>query len=462
MADYNIAEKPVKTRFAPSPTGLLHIGGARTALFNYLWAKRNRGSFLLRFEDTDRARSSSKYADEILRDLAWLGIVPDGEALTQTSRFARHREALEMLIENGAAYHCFCPEEEKTNAPACSSCECAELPPDERKRRATAGESHCLRLSVERGAQSHVFRDRLHGRIALPTESIGDFVLTRTDGSCTYLFAVVVDDHDAGITHVIRGEEHISNTPRQEMIYRALGWETPEWVHIPMILDEARHKLSKRSGAISLSAYRDEGWDPAAIVAYLATLSWSRAPADRLLSLSELSGLFDLNAVALSAPVHDPERLRHFGKLALGSVSAGTLADKMAERFPEAEERDSLRADREAMIAELLPVCATERELEHALDAQFCGAPEWEAAPPDWLAPLAQELEDISPDDWTPDNIKRGLQKFTKERDIKGEIFYHSLRFALTGKEDGVPVALLLACFGKKSASEKLNDKLYE
>lgn len=458
MADSSSVGKMIKTRFAPSPTGLLHIGGARTALFNYLWAKRNDGRFLLRFEDTDKARSSLIYADSILEDLAWLGISPDEEALMQTSRFERHRQALDELIERGAVYPCFCQATERVDGFAgVYTGKCRRLSPQERESRLAAGESHCWRLSVDRGERSYVFRDRLHGTITVPTESMGDFVLTRADGTCTYLFAVVVDDHDASITHVIRGEEHISNTPRQEMIYRALGWDIPEWVHIPMILDEARHKLSKRSGAISLASYREEGWSPEAITAYLATLSWSGAPADRLPSLAELAGIFELDAVALSSPVHDPERLRHFGKLALAAVPPDGLLEAMEGHFPEIEERQALSSDRAEMLSELLPFCATERELARALDEQFCYQPSGEdAGTPPWLAPLGEALTELSPQDWTQGNIKQRLKIFAKERELKGKDFYHGLRRQLTGKEDGVPVALLIACLGKKRVLDKI------
>lgn len=457
MADSSGEKKMIKTRFAPSPTGLLHIGGARTALFNCLWARRKGGLFLLRFEDTDRARSSQVYADRILEDLAWLGILPDGEVLTQTSRAERHRQALDELVGRGAAYPCFCQATEHVDGLAGAyTGKCRRLSPQERQSRLAAGESHCWRLAVDRSEKSYAFSDRLHGEITVPTESIGDFVLTRGDGSCTYLFAVVVDDHDSGVTHVIRGEEHIPNTPRQEMIYRALGWDIPEWVHIPMILDEERHKLSKRSGAISLASYREEGWSPGAIVAYLATLSWSGAPADRLLSLPELAGIFELDAVALSSPVHDPERLRHFGKLALAGMPPESLYGTMAGHFPEIAERPSLESDRAEMISELLPLCATERELVSALDGQFLHMPApGDAAALPWLTPLGEALGEVSPLDWTPENIKLRLKIFAKEHELKGKDFYHGLRRLLTGEGDGVPVALLIACLGKERALDK-------
>ncbi len=436
---------------------MLHIGGARTALFNYLWAKRNGGEFLLRFEDTDRARSSLEYASRILRDLHWLGIVPDEEPVYQTDRSSRHRAVLNELIAHGAAYPCFCPAVDQADGTAgVYAGTCRDLSRQERESRMAAGASFCWRLAVPRSSSSYVFHDRLRGVLSFPMESVGDFVLTRTDGTCTYLFAVAVDDHDAGVTHVIRGEEHLSNTPKQETIYKALDWALPEWVHIPMILDEARHKLSKRSGAISLESYRDEGWDPVAIVAYLATLSWAGAPTDRLSSLAELSDSFDLNAVALSSPIHDQERLRYFGKLSLAAAPPEELLAETLKHFPEIEERESLRSDRLEMISELLPLCATKKELAAALDEQFGAAGQTEGAEtPPWLPLLREALKGQSTADWSYEEIKQLLKVFMKERELKGKDFYHALRRLLTGREDGVPVALLLACFGKGRALDK-------
>lgn len=459
MAVNNDDKNPIRTRFAPSPTGLLHIGGARTALFNYLWARHNGGEFLLRFEDTDRARSTPAFAESIMRDLVWLGLVPDGEVVTQTDRSARHLRVLDELVARDAVYPCFCPAAEHACAsPGVYSGRCRGMSRAEGERRMAAGELCCWRLAIPRGEASYAFHDRLHGALSIPAESIGDFVLTRADGSCTYLFAVVVDDHDAGVTHVIRGEEHISNTPRQELIYKALGWEIPEWVHIPMILDEGRHKLSKRSGAVSLASYRERGWDPGAIVAYLATMSWSGAPTDRISTLAELSARFSLDAVALSSPVHDPERLRHFGKLALASVGAEALLRATAERFPKIEARETLRADHAEMISELLPLCATEGELAAALDAQFAlpaaAGGDAEASP--WLPLLAEALGALSAAEWSSANIKQCMKTFMKERALKGSVFYHALRRLLTGRADGAPVALLMACLGKKGVLDRL------
>lgn len=444
----------VKTRFAPSPTGLLHIGGARTALFNYLWARHNGGLFLLRFEDTDRERSSPAFEEQLLSDLEWLGLSPDGSIVKQSARFERHGEVLDELKRIGAVYPCFCSPDstQKNDSFHVYPGTCASLSLTERSARLAAREPHCWRFAVPADSEEYRFSDRLRGVLKVPVSEIGDFVLVRRDGSYTYLFAVVVDDHDAGITHVIRGEEHLSNVPKQELIYKALGWDIPEWAHIPMILDEARHKLSKRSGAISIASYREDGWSPEAIAAYLATMSWSGAPTDRLSDLDTLSASFDLDAVALVSPVHDPKRMEHFGKLAMASLSPRALYPAYESLFPFFQEpSETLLSDRIAMIAELLPSCATRNEFAELLKHSFAFEDDssGETLHTPWMTRLYDRLDALPPAEWFAAGIKDFFKTFQKEEGLKGKEFYHTLRIVLTGKEEGAPLALLIACLGK-------------
>lgn len=450
------SKKTVRTRFAPSPTGLLHIGGARTALFNYLWARRSGGEFLLRFEDTDRERSSASFEEPILEDLRWLGIWPDGDIIRQSSRSDRYGEILDQLKRTGIAYPCFCAEQssgDERRAPYSGACRA--LSDDERTRRLEAGEPHCWRFHAGEGL--FCFTDRLRGEMSVQLASVGDFVIARTDGSYIYLFAVVVDDHDSEITHVIRGEEHLSNVPKQELIYRALGWDVPEWVHIPMILDSERHKLSKRSGAISVSSYREDGWSPRAIASYIATLSWSGAPADRLLTPDELSETFELDDVALVSPVHDQERMRHFGKLALGGIPVQELC-KLISVTDELVGSDS---DRFALIEELRPSCAALSELERAIH-NILGCNECVSESvlfPDWLYLLGDKLAALPSERWASQNIKDELKIFQKDHALKGRELFHTLRVALTGAEQGAPLPLIIACLGRERLSERLSLK---
>ncbi|MDR1471491.1 MAG: glutamate--tRNA ligase [Synergistaceae bacterium] len=449
------------TRFAPSPTGSLHIGGAHTALFNYLWAKRGGGVFILRFEDTDRARSSIIYEESILRDLTWLGIAPDQVAARQSERGSRYAEVLAGLAALGAAYPCFCSHSgagegrvEEARDP------CRGLPHDERRGRMSAGEAHCWRFAVPEGDVFFTFRDRLRGDMTLRTDSIADFVLARGDGSHTYLFAVVVDDHDSGVSHVIRGEEHLSNAPKQELIYRALGWSAPEWVHIPMILDNERHKLSKRGGAISIGSYRDAGWLPGALISYLATLSWSRAPADRISTPLALARAFDVDAVALVTPVHDEERMRHFGRLSVADVPLEDLFGCLGVLTQNTGTASGPSPDMLLLIGEMRPACATIDDLKASV-ALSLAAPEgggaFPGADPEWIGDLAKRLYDIPREDWESESIKNCMRSFQKEREIKGRDFYHALRLKITGRGEGPPLALIMSCLGRTATMERIS-----
>jgi glutamyl-tRNA synthetase len=446
------ANNAATTRFAPSPTGALHIGGARTALFNFLWARRTGGKFLLRFEDTDAARSESRYEESILADLEWLGLVPDEICDRQSARLERHAEVTRELARTGAAYACFCDDTEAF-AGELSAHKCRDLPDDERNRLAESGISHCWRFKT-RPAAGYSFRDELRGTIAIPADSAGDFVLTRRDGTATYLLAAAVDDHDSGVTCVIRGEEHIPNTPKQEMIFTALGWKAPVWVHIPMILDRERHKLSKRRGAVSVADYRAAGWNPPAVTAYLATLSWSGAPADRIAPLGELAEIFDIDSIALASPVHDEERMERFGKMSVSSVPREDLlaacggAWGAAGFVPPDDEKILL-------IGEMKPECATLRQLA-ARVARELSPPDARpragssGTPPEWFADLAARLIAIPDGEWAAEKIKQTMKIFQTERGLKGREFFHPVRIFLTGSEQGAPIGIILSCIGRE------------
>jgi len=309
-------ENKVRVRFAPSPTGHLHLGGARTALFNWLFARSRGGTFILRIEDTDAEKSSAEMVDSITGGLRWLGLEWDEGPIFQSKRRERHREAAAMLLESGHAYRCFCQKEriEAERAAARARGEtyvypgdCRELPHDEAERRAAAGDPHVIRFRVEPGETT--FTDRVYGAVTVDNATIGDFVLARAGGLPTYHLAVVCDDADMGITHVIRGEDHLSNTPKQALIYEAIGRTPPVFVHLPVILGADRRKLSKRHGAASIGAYRDEGILPEALVNFLALLGWSTGDDTELMSRDELVAAFSLERVIRKSAVFDPTKL---------------------------------------------------------------------------------------------------------------------------------------------------------
>ncbi|MFN4131923.1 MAG: glutamate--tRNA ligase, partial [Caldimicrobium sp.] len=298
----------VVTRFPPSPTGHLHLGGARTALFNYLFAKHWGGKFILRFEDTDRERSRDEYVDSIREALEWLGLYWDDGPYFQSKRLELYQEYAKRLYEEGKAYYCECSKElleerkkvllEKGLKPRYEGiCREKNLPP---------GQGRALRIKVPDFTEI-VFEDLLRGKIVFPPEEVDDFIILRSDGTPTYQFAVVTDDITMGVTHIIRGDDHISNTPKQLIIYNALGYNPPAFAHIPMVLGPDGARLSKRHGAKSILEYKEEGYLPEAVINYLARLGWGYGDQEYF-TLEELIEKFDLKKVNLSPARFDPDK----------------------------------------------------------------------------------------------------------------------------------------------------------
>lgn len=309
---------PVCVRFAPSPTGYLHVGGARTALFNYLFARRHGGRFVLRIEDTDVERSTQAVVDQILEAMKWLGLDWDGEVQYQSQRLDLYRAEAQRLLESGHAYRCFCTKErlESLREEAARQKKdfvydgtCLRLDRADADSRASSGEPFVLRLHVPSEGVA-VVEDLIRGTVKVDRALLGDFVLTRPDGWPTFNFANVVDDHDMGITHVIRGEDHLPNTPRHIMLYKALGYDVPQFAHLPMILGPDKQKLSKRHGAVSVMAYRDEGFLPEAMVNFLALLGWSLDDKTEVFSMQELTQNFSIERCGKSGAVFNVEKLQ--------------------------------------------------------------------------------------------------------------------------------------------------------
>ncbi len=300
----------MRVRFAPSPTGYLHIGGARTALFNYLLARQARGTFILRIEDTDVERSTQESVDAILDAMEWLGLEYDEGPFYQSQRFDLYREKIKFLLDSGKAYKCYCTEAELNQR--------RETAIQQGQKPQYAGT--CRNLTEERPGQPYVirfkstregytaFRDLIKGNISFNNSELDDMIIQRTDGTPTYNFVVVVDDAEMGLTHVVRGDDHVNNTPRQVQIYTALGYPVPNFAHVPMILGDDKKRLSKRHGATSVMAYRDMGYLPEALVNYLVRLGWSHGD-EEIFSMEELIEKFSLKHVGRSAGVFNPEKL---------------------------------------------------------------------------------------------------------------------------------------------------------
>ncbi len=303
----------VKTRFAPSPTGYLHIGGARTALFSWLYAKRHQGKFVLRIEDTDRERSTQEAVDVILEGMQWLGLHHDEGPFFQTQRMDRYKEVIQKLLDDGYAYQCYCSKEEleamreaqmakKEKARYDRRCRDLDTPPPGKE-----GIEPVIRFKTRLDGEI-VINDHVKGRIVIKNEELDDLIIARGDGTPTYNLVVVIDDLDMGMTHIIRGDDHLNNTPRQINILKAMGAPIPEYAHLPMILDEKGAKLSKRHGAANLLNYRDEGYLPDALLNYLVRLGWSHGDQE-IFSVDEMIELFELDDINKSASAINPEKL---------------------------------------------------------------------------------------------------------------------------------------------------------
>lgn len=330
-----------RLRFAPSPTGTLHIGGARTALFNWLLARNCGGAFILRFEDTDRERSSQESVDDILGSMRWLGLDWDEEPQFQSQRGAAYDAACKKLLKRDHAYPCFCTPErlDASRKEARTSGKsfvydglCRDLPPGEVERRIAGGEPHTLRFRVEPGSSTG-FDDLIGGHRSFENDGLGDFVIRRSDGSPIYHLTVVVDDHSMGITHVVRGDDHLSNTPRQILIFEALGWSIPLYAHLPLIQGPDRARLSKRHGATSISEFADEGFFPEAMVNYLALLGWSLDAETEILSREQLVENFSLDRINQSAAMFDRKKLEWMNGLYMRNKPVAEIAESVKERL---------------------------------------------------------------------------------------------------------------------------------
>jgi len=300
-----------KVRFAPSPTGELHLGGARTALFNWLYAKNQGGKFYLRIEDTDPERSKEKFTDQILESLEWLGLDWDQPLVYQSQRLDTYKGRVKELLNTGQVYRCFCSKDELQSARDAGHYRypgtCRKLRNDDIKLRLNQGQSFTFRFRVPEG--DTVYQDLIYGEIHVDHKELDDFIVVRSDGAPTYNYVNVIDDHDMDITHVIRGEDHVANTPKQILLYEALGYDTPIFAHLPMILGPDKKRLSKRHGAPGVQKFRDEGYLPESLLNYLALLGWNPGTEDEIFSLEKLVENFDLSQVQKKGAVWDEKKL---------------------------------------------------------------------------------------------------------------------------------------------------------
>ncbi len=347
----NTKNTEVRVRFAPSPTGDLHVGGVRTALFNWLYAKSKGGKFLLRIEDTDKKRSTEEAIQVILDGLDWMGIQSDEEIVYQSQQIEKHREAAQKLLENDSAYRCFCtPEEIKAEREACEKAKvayaydqrCDKLSQEEIQSWLDSGAPYTVRLRIP--DEVITYNDGVHGDISVAGKEIDDFIILRSNGTPVYMIAVVVDDADMGVTHIIRGDDHVSNTPKQILLYRALGYDVPEFSHVPLILGTDKKRLSKRHGATAITAYREMGLSSDAIINYLGLLGWSPGDDREKMSRQELIDAFSTSGINSKSAVFDEKKLLWLNGYYISETEFSVVADKLEKFAEQAVEKGVLKS----------------------------------------------------------------------------------------------------------------------
>jgi nondiscriminating glutamyl-tRNA synthetase len=466
----------MRVRFAPSPTGHLHVGNARTALFNWLLARHAHGTFILRIEDTDLERSTRESERAIMDDLRWMGLNWDEGVevggnfgpYRQTERFPIYAEHAQQLLSKGAAYYCFCSAETleadrqamlKQGLPPKYAGTCRAIPRAEAASRVAAGEKAVIRLRVPVG-RDVVFDDVVRGRVAFHTDVIGDPVLVRSDGIPAYNYAVVIDDALMQITHVVRGEDHISNTPRQVLLYEAFGWTPPTFAHLSLVMGPDHTPLSKRHGATSVAEFRAKGYMPEALVNYLALIGWSPGEGEELLPLNELARRFELSKVAHSAGVFDEDKLawanRHYLKsatpealvdLALPflnehSMVVGALSDAGRAWLMETVPALASSLDRMSQLPERLRTIFS-FDADESLGREDLRKEMQQDAARAVAKALAEDLRDAPR--MTSKEIFRATANRVKEKTgQKGKALFHPIRVILTGEAEGPELDLLV------------------
>ncbi|MEP6994033.1 MAG: glutamate--tRNA ligase [Acidobacteriota bacterium] len=455
-------------RFAPSPTGSLHVGGARTALYNLLFARREKGVFLLRIEDTDVERSREELTAQILSGMDWLGLDYDEGPFYQSKRYDLYREAAERLIREGKAYRAFeTPDELDAQRKAAEASGRAyrysgagrEIPPEESDRRARAGERHVVRLRMP--AEPIVVEDRIRGRVEFPAEALDDFVLVRSDGHPLYHFCVCVDDTEMGITHVIRGDDHLANTPKHVALFRALGAPIPVFAHLGMILGTDRKKLSKRHGAAAVEEWRDVGILPEALFNFLALLGWAPGGDREILSRDEMEREFSLDHVGASPSVFDPEKLLWMNQQYLAKVGVPVILDAPTTSA-------AVRSLPPAVLARAIdlhrPRVRTLVEMGRALESYAEDPTAYEPEglkkhvkpeTPALLAALVKTLETIP--EWTAASTEAALRAAAETASVSAGKLIHPTRLALTGTTVGAPLFDVMELLGKEASLRRLN-----
>ena len=467
-----------RLRFAPSPTGYLHVGGARTALFNWLFAKHYGGQFLLRVEDTDKARSTEESTRAIFEGLEWLGLIWDEDVVHQGANLARHQADAKKLLERGRAYRCFCTPEEldqrRKDAEARKESfsydgRCGRLPKEEAERRAAAGESYVIRFRIPHG--STTWNDVVHGDITFPNKDIDDFVILRSDGTPIYNLAVVSDDIAMAITLVMRGDDHISNTPKQIMLYEALGAPMPKFAHLPMIHGTDGKKLSKRHGATAVADYQHMGILPETMLNFLALLGWSPGHDIEIMSVDDMVRLFSTDGLSKNAAVFDPKKLEWMNGQHLSRATAERLLPVVASALDAAGL--ATKSDVEKRRAWFLALVDLLKVRARTIDDMVRQATPYLrddiTYDPDAVAKLwkdkvssAEVLSAVrgrlaATADWSPPTMEEDLRKLAEELGTTAGKIFQPLRVALTGLTASPGIFDVLLTLGRERSLSRID-----
>jgi glutamyl-tRNA synthetase len=467
-----------RVRFAPSPTGYLHVGGARTALFNWLVARKQGGVFVLRIEDTDRERSSEEMTSAILDGMSWLGLDWDEGPTHQADGIERHRSDALRMLEADQAYRCFCtPEELQARRDAMGDeyrydRACAALAPEEQARRLAAGDPYTVRFRVPEGITE--WEDEVHGHTRFRNEDIEDFIILRSDGTPVYNLAVVSDDVEMAINLVIRGDDHLSNTPKQILLYRALGAEVPRFAHLPMILGPDGKRLSKRHGATAVGEYREQGILPLALVNFLALLGWNPGDEQELFTRDELIQRFSLERVNKKSAVFDPEKLLWMNGQHITRMAGADLLELVADRLVEAglttpEEIDARREWFAGLMDLLKPRAHTldgfapqargyllpKVQYEEAAAQKYFRDP---AVAIDDLTRVREVLDAVP--GWSPSALETALRDAAAAAGAGFGKLVHPLRLAITGSAVSPGIDVVLAHMGRELVMRRIDDAI--
>ena len=452
----------IRVRFAPSPTGEIHLGGARTALFNWLFARHHGGQFHLRIEDTDKQRSKPEYTEQILDSLRWLGLDWDGSLLYQSKRSMEYKNAIQTLLKKDHVYRCFCAREKLENDRKQAEKErefmysgtCRNLTDVDIKMRMNQGQSFTIRLRIPEGETQ--YEDRIYGTVKVKNQEIDDFIIARSDGSPIYNLVVVVDDHDMGITHVIRGEDHISNTPKQILIYQALGFALPEFAHLPMILGPDKKRLSKRHNAPGIQEFHNAGYPPAALLNYLANLGWNDDTDQEIYSITELVKTFQLRQVQKKGAVYDEKKLNWISNKHLIEMQDGEILTEIRSIDPDWHTNRSDEYNH-LVINQMKPRVRSLQGLIESSDYFYTDPMEYDpkTSRKRWSDSTANELVQNYIDrlqileDWSEKTVETALRATAETAEVPAGKLIHPVRLALSGRGEGPSLFTMMEILGK-------------